>query len=241
MKSTRSEQERLKQIQKLVDQHAEEGPRPSFVGRFVRPDVTRVLHRGSPENPRDEVMPAGPRNLGGDLGLTSKASGKQRRAAVREVDQRPENPLTARVDGQSHLASRLRQRHRADHQRLRCSRVPRRRIPKLLDWLAAEFVQRAYSRIHEPAERSETLVDEIHDSTAGHVRRVPSIEPAAERGLACRCRTRALLWRFPPKRVEAEVIRDSILQASGSLDRTHRRSQLPHSQREEDVRPVGGR
>ena len=29
-----------------------------------------------------------------------------------------------------------------------------------------------------------------------------------------------LLWRFPPKRVEAEVIRDSILLASGSLDRT---------------------
>ena len=30
----------------------------------------------------------------------------------------------------------------------------------------------------------------------------------------------ALLWRFPPKQVEAEVIRDSILLASGSLDRT---------------------
>ena len=30
----------------------------------------------------------------------------------------------------------------------------------------------------------------------------------------------ALLWRFPPKRVEAEVIRDSILQASGVLNRT---------------------
>ena len=29
-----------------------------------------------------------------------------------------------------------------------------------------------------------------------------------------------LLWRFPPKRVEAEVIRDGILQASGKLDRT---------------------
>lgn len=28
----------------------------------------------------------------------------------------------------------------------------------------------------------------------------------------------ALLWRFPPRRVEAEVIRDSILQASGVLD-----------------------
>jgi len=29
-----------------------------------------------------------------------------------------------------------------------------------------------------------------------------------------------LLWRFPPKRVEAEVIRDAILQASASLDPT---------------------
>ena len=29
----------------------------------------------------------------------------------------------------------------------------------------------------------------------------------------------SLLWRFPPKRVEAEVIRDAILQASGKLDR----------------------
>ena len=30
----------------------------------------------------------------------------------------------------------------------------------------------------------------------------------------------ALLWRFPPRRMAAEAIRDSILQASGSLDRT---------------------
>ena len=29
-----------------------------------------------------------------------------------------------------------------------------------------------------------------------------------------------LLWRFPPRRVDAEVIRDSILQASGLLDKT---------------------
>jgi hypothetical protein len=30
----------------------------------------------------------------------------------------------------------------------------------------------------------------------------------------------ALLWRFPPRRMAAEVIRDSILQASGLLDRS---------------------
>ena len=44
-----------KQIAKLK----EEGPRHSFVGQFKQPGVTRVLHRGSPENPRDEVIPAG--------------------------------------------------------------------------------------------------------------------------------------------------------------------------------------
>ena len=31
--------------------------------------------------------------------------------------------------------------------------------------------------------------------------------------------TSSLLWRFPPRRVEAEVIRDGILLASGKLDR----------------------
>jgi hypothetical protein len=38
-----------------------------------------------------------------------------------------------------------------------------------------------------------------------------------EAGLATDA-TAQLLWRFPPRRVEAEVIRDSILQASGRLD-----------------------
>jgi hypothetical protein len=32
--------------------------------------------------------------------------------------------------------------------------------------------------------------------------------------------TSSLLWRFPPRRVEAEVIRDGILLATGSLDRS---------------------
>jgi uncharacterized protein DUF1553 len=37
------------------------------------------------------------------------------------------------------------------------------------------------------------------------------------RGLAADAGT-ALCWRFPPRRLEAEAIRDSILQASGKLD-----------------------
>jgi len=38
----------------------------------------------------------------------------------------------------------------------------------------------------------------------------------SEQGLAVDANS-SLLWRFPPKRLEAEVIRDSILQASGKL------------------------
>ena len=118
---------------------AEEGPRPSFVGRFVRPDVTRVLLRGSPENPRDEVMPAGPAIFGGDLGLTSKAPGSKRRAEFAKWISSAENPLTARV-----MVNRI------WHHVFGSGIVPTTSDfgkagappthPQLLDWLAAEFV-----------------------------------------------------------------------------------------------------
>ena len=43
----------LKEIQSLVLAYFEQGPQPSFVGRFIEPQITRVLLRGSPESPRD--------------------------------------------------------------------------------------------------------------------------------------------------------------------------------------------
>ena len=52
-------QKTLSVIQNLITRFFEEGPQPSFVGRFVDPQVTHVLLRGSPESPRDEVYPAG--------------------------------------------------------------------------------------------------------------------------------------------------------------------------------------
>jgi hypothetical protein len=48
------------EINHLAYKLSEEGPRPSFVGSFIKPKITRVLHRGSPENPRDIVPPAAP-------------------------------------------------------------------------------------------------------------------------------------------------------------------------------------
>jgi mono/diheme cytochrome c family protein len=56
----------IKSIHDKIDLLFEQGPRPSFVGRFIQPDTTYVLHRGSPENKRDEVVPAGFHNTRGN-------------------------------------------------------------------------------------------------------------------------------------------------------------------------------
>ena len=41
----------VEEINHLAYRLSEEGPRPSFVGSFIKPEITHVLHRGSPENP----------------------------------------------------------------------------------------------------------------------------------------------------------------------------------------------
>ncbi|MGI9472862.1 MAG: DUF1553 domain-containing protein [Rubripirellula sp.] len=201
----------LKEVQSLISELGEAGPRPSFVGRFVRPDVTRVLLRGSPENPRDEVAPAGPVIFDGDLNLTSAASGAERREAFANWITNPGNPLTARV-----MANRI--WHHvfgsgivATTSDFGSAGAPPSH-PELLDWLASEFVQPTASE-GDPWSvktmiRLLVMSDAFRQSSAPNL---AGIEKDA---------SSALLWRFPPKRVEAEVIRDSILQASGSLDAT---------------------
>ncbi|MFK8113856.1 MAG: PSD1 and planctomycete cytochrome C domain-containing protein [Rubripirellula sp.] len=200
----------LANIQTAIGVLAEEGPRPSFVGRFVRPDVTRVLHRGSPENPRDEVPPAGPAVFSGDLGLTGKASGSKRRAEFAKWISGAENPLTARV-----MVNRI------WHHVFGSGIVPTTSDfgkagappshPQLLDWLAAEFVEPTVKETTKPWSMK-SMIRMLVMSDAFRQSSAPN-----EAGIKIDASS-ALLWRFPPRRVEAEVIRDSILQASGSLN-----------------------
>ncbi|NND97258.1 MAG: DUF1553 domain-containing protein [Pirellulaceae bacterium] len=206
---------KLAKIQSAIDALAEEGPRPSFVGRFVRPDTTRVLHRGSPENPRDEVTPRGPTIFGGDLGLPSTAAGSKRRAEFAKWITSKENPLTARV-----MANRI-WHHIFGHGIVsttsdfgKAGALPSH--PELLDWLAAEFVAPSASEQEATAKpwSMKTLIRLIVTSDAFRQSSRPSPDGVAKDA------STTLLWRFPPSRVEAEVIRDSILQASGSLDRS---------------------
>ncbi|MCA9069413.1 MAG: DUF1553 domain-containing protein, partial [Planctomycetaceae bacterium] len=76
--------------------------------------------------------------------------------------------------------------------------------PELLDWLAAELVAADWSlkHVHRLILTSRTWRQDSR--------------PRAD-GLAVDAASR-LLWRFPPRRLEAEAIRDSILAVTGKLD-----------------------
>ena len=76
--------------------------------------------------------------------------------------------------------------------------------PKLLDWLAHEFVRSGWSikHLHRLIMTSNTF-----QQSWGYRPSARKVDPFNR-----------LLWRFPPQRLEAEVIRDSALHVSGLLN-----------------------
>lgn len=181
-----------------------EGPQYSFVGSFTEmPPVTHVLHRGSPENPRDEVVPAGFEIMDGDLGLDSSTPDAERRLRFADWLTNETNPLTSRV-----MVNRI------WHHIFGTGIVPTATDfghagampshPELLDWLASEFIEHDWSM--KEMIRTLVMTDAFRRSSA-----------PTEEGMSADAGA-FLLWRFPPRRVEAEVIRDGVLLASGKLD-----------------------
>jgi mono/diheme cytochrome c family protein len=176
----------------------------AFAGTFRAPDVIHRLHRGDPEQPKEEVVPAVPGVLG-TVDLPAPAAEDQRRRVLAEWIASPSHPLTARV-----MVNRIWQGHfgvglvetPSDFGR----NGARPSHPELLDWLASELVRGGWSMKH--MHRIITLSATYRQSSR--------IDPAA-RALDADAR---LLWRFPSRRLEAEVIRDAMLAASGRLDST---------------------
>lgn len=201
----------IAEIQKHIATLAEEGPRPSFVGRLVRPAVTRVFHRGSPESPRDEVNPAGPAILDGDLNLTGKSHGAKRRLEFAKWISNSDNPLTARV-----MVNRI--WHHVFGAGIvtttsdfgKAGAKPTH--PELLEWLAAEFVSPTQQEVAPWSMKG--MIRLLVMSDAFRRSSLPSDAALKLDGSS------TFLWRYPPQRVSAEVIRDGILQASGKLDTT---------------------
>jgi hypothetical protein len=175
-----------------------------YAGRFETDlPETRRLHRGDPMQPRETIAPGSPARLPARLTLSADAGESDRRLALAAWITDPRNPLTARV-----LVNRLWQFHFGEGLVSTPSDFgnngARPTHPELLDWLAAEFQTRGGSlkAMHRLICLSATY------------RQSSRPDPAA---MAADAAGR-LLWRYPPRRLEAEAIRDSILSVAGTLD-----------------------
>ncbi len=174
-----------------------------YAGRFTLPEPTRRLQRGGATQPREIIAPAALAAFGEPLKLAADAPEQQRRLALAKWITDPRHPLTARV-----IVNRLWQYHFGQGIVATPSDFGlnggKPSHPELLDWLADELVTHAWSLKH--VHRLIVLSATYRQAGAAH-----------ERGLAADAQDR-LLWRFPPRRLEAEPLRDAVLAVSGKLD-----------------------
>ena len=176
----------------------------AFAGTFREPDMIHVLNRGDPEQPQEPVAPAVLSALG-DLKMTNETPEQQRRMALAKWIASPQNPLTARV-----MVNRIWQGHFGTGLVQTPSDFGNNGTkpthPQLLDWLAGELIRSGWSVKH--MHRLIVLSEAYKQSSAANSR-------AAESDADAR-----FLWRFPSRRLEAEVVRDSMLAVSGQLNLT---------------------
>ena len=203
-------------------------PKPGIRALWDRgtPFPTYMFRRGDPTNPGKLVGPGVPSVLtDGKTPFAVKppwpgAKKTGRRLAFAKWLTRPNHPLTARV-----MVNRIWYHHfgRGIVKSLGNfgKTGARPTHPALLDWLATEFVRNKWS------------VKQMHRviMTSNAYRQVSNIKAGGSHPAGSR-RTRAagfggdvdpentLLWRMPMKRMDAEVVRDSILAVAGELDLT---------------------
>ena len=174
-----------------------------YAGIFDTPEPTHLLARGDPSQPQGLVVPASLSSLSPRFVLDQAAPDVERRRALASWLADPANPLPLRV-----LANRIWQYHFglglvATPNDFGSLGAPPSH-PELLDWLARE-IERDGGRI-KPLHRLIMLSSTYQQSTM-----------ANPRGQA-RDAMAALRWRYPPRRLEAEAIRDAILFTSGDLN-----------------------
>ena len=174
----------------------------AYLGQFKEPQTIYRLHRGDPLAPREEVLPDTLTVLG-TLGLENSTPEQQRRLMFAHWLVSEKNPLTARV-----IVNRVWHYHFGQGIVATTSDFGKNggapTHPELLDWLATEFMAHGWSLkwLHR-----QILLSSTYRQAA---------TPRAE-SLAIDADSK-LLWRFPPRRLEAEAIRDCVLQASGKLN-----------------------
>lgn len=178
-----------------------------YAAKIHPAEPARVLQRGDIEKEGEVIAPGGLsaiRSPQSDFSLPPDASDAERRLAFARWVAHPENPLTARV-AVNRIWQRIFGTGLVDTPSDFGSLGERPSHPNLLDWLAQEFVASGWS-----VKRLVRLI-----VTSATYKQAPRWDPrAAEMDPDNR-----LLWRYPLRRLEAEVIRDSMLAVSGQLNR----------------------
>jgi hypothetical protein len=176
-------------------------PRAMVLEDLPTPIKPRVLKRGNPGTPGDEV----PRQFLEVLSTAKRepfSQGSGRLELARAIAS-PDNPLTARV-----MVNRIWMHHfgaglvRTPGDFGTRGETPTH--PELLDYLADYFVQHGWSvkDMHRLILRSSTYQQQSDENSAYALRDVEN----------------RLLWRQNLRRLDFEALRDSFLSASGQLD-----------------------
>jgi len=208
-----SPEQRAERIQLIAqrteaDAQVKAFPEPRRIYAALPRDMHKsfVLERGSVARPKEPVNPGAltaVKQLSAAFGLPAESKDSERRLALANWIADPLNPLTARV-----IVNRVWYYHfgagivntpsdfgvngdRPSH-------------PELLDWLAVSFMENGWSLkwLH----RQILSTRAYRQSSAMNAKAF-----AADAG-------NRLLWRMPLKRMDAEMLRDSVLQASGNLN-----------------------
>lgn len=178
-----------------------------YAVRSGGPGVMKVHVRGSVKEFGDEVAPGALSAVSGssaDFGIAKNAPDRSRRLKMAEWVASKDNPLLARV-----MVNRIWHYHFGQGMVKTPSDLgfnggtPSH--PDLLEWLSIRFKKGGYRL--KPLHRDIVLSATYRQSSR---LRASSFRKDADN---------RLLWRYSPRRVEAEVLRDAILVSAGVLDR----------------------
>lgn len=184
-----------------------ETPAPvAYVGKRVVPGPTHRLLRGDVLSPGETVVPGGLASIGAPgfaFHLPSDAPEAERRRAFAEWLRNPQNPLPARV-----VANRLWHYHFGQGIVSTPSDFGLQGSPpthpKLLDWLAGQLIEHNWSikALQRIIVNSQTFRQSSDFRSA-------AAEVDADNNY---------LWRYTPRRMDAEVVRDAMLAVAGQLN-----------------------